>query len=373
MRSLTAHLREPEDHGRLPSIPDCPVCRDERLAGHLPPAARPAANQALLAAGVLASRPPDPVCRRDRARPGARGSAAPRRPVPRTPPTTPTSIPAATRPTFRRSAAGVAGRRAARPRQRRRRRSSRSPRRPDAPIVDAGDGSATSPGAGRPRPARLPRQPERRHPHGGRRPPAAHPRRAASRRAAALPLPIAPRDPTAARGGAATRPRDGGPAATAPPVSPGNQHTDFGAASRHADGRWRRLDSAPRARAAEGRAGRPVHVVLAGESLWSIASDLLGGQARPRRDRARGRPAVGAQQHRIATGDPDLLLVGTSYAAMTDERLMPPAAPDPVPLSTGGRARRAAGRLRRQVHALLVTRAEREEAELERRIRSQPA
>ena len=36
MRSLRAHLRQPEHHARLPFHPDCPVCRSERLAGVLP-------------------------------------------------------------------------------------------------------------------------------------------------------------------------------------------------------------------------------------------------------------------------------------------------------------------------------------------------
>ena len=33
MGSLSAHLRAPEDHARLPFHPDCPVCRSERLTG----------------------------------------------------------------------------------------------------------------------------------------------------------------------------------------------------------------------------------------------------------------------------------------------------------------------------------------------------
>src|SRR3954471_20451959 len=55
MGSLSAHLRRPEEHGRLAFHPDCPVCRSERLLGALP--AEPLISrrtQALLAAGVLA-------------------------------------------------------------------------------------------------------------------------------------------------------------------------------------------------------------------------------------------------------------------------------------------------------------------------------
>src|SRR3954451_6024665 len=55
MASLTAHLREPGDHGRLPFHPACPVCSEQRLAGALPAdALLTRRSQALLAAGVLA-------------------------------------------------------------------------------------------------------------------------------------------------------------------------------------------------------------------------------------------------------------------------------------------------------------------------------
>jgi nucleoid-associated protein YgaU len=55
MGSLTAHLLETGDHGRLRFHPSCPVCRQERLFGTLssePVVSRRA--QALLAGGVLA-------------------------------------------------------------------------------------------------------------------------------------------------------------------------------------------------------------------------------------------------------------------------------------------------------------------------------
>jgi LysM domain len=55
MASLTAHLLEGGDHGRLGFHPSCPVCRRERLFGPLP--SEPVVSrraQALLAGGVLA-------------------------------------------------------------------------------------------------------------------------------------------------------------------------------------------------------------------------------------------------------------------------------------------------------------------------------
>jgi hypothetical protein len=55
MSSLSAHLREPDDHGALAFHPECPICRHERLAGTLPADALVSRRtQALFAAGVLA-------------------------------------------------------------------------------------------------------------------------------------------------------------------------------------------------------------------------------------------------------------------------------------------------------------------------------
>jgi LysM domain len=55
LSSLTAHLLEPGDHGRLPFHASCPVCRRERLSGTL--SSEPVVSrrtQAVLAGGVLA-------------------------------------------------------------------------------------------------------------------------------------------------------------------------------------------------------------------------------------------------------------------------------------------------------------------------------
>lgn len=55
MGSLSAHFREAGDHGRLPFHPNCPVCRQERLYGSLSSEpVVPRRAQALLAGGVLA-------------------------------------------------------------------------------------------------------------------------------------------------------------------------------------------------------------------------------------------------------------------------------------------------------------------------------
>src|SRR3954452_8683615 len=55
MRSLSAHLRAPDDHAGLPFHPDCPMCRRERLSGVLSSEGVVSQRaQAALAAGVLA-------------------------------------------------------------------------------------------------------------------------------------------------------------------------------------------------------------------------------------------------------------------------------------------------------------------------------
>jgi nucleoid-associated protein YgaU len=54
-RSLSAHLREAEDHSRLPFHPACPVCRRDRLAGSLDDEHLVSRRtQAAIAAGLLA-------------------------------------------------------------------------------------------------------------------------------------------------------------------------------------------------------------------------------------------------------------------------------------------------------------------------------
>jgi nucleoid-associated protein YgaU len=66
--------------------------------------------------------------------------------------------------------------------------------------------------------------------------------------------------------------------------------------------------------AADGRAARPgdrAHVVLAGESLWSIARDVLGDGASVAKIAREVNRLWELNSDRIGTGDPDLLMVGT--------------------------------------------------------------
>ena len=62
------------------------------------------------------------------------------------------------------------------------------------------------------------------------------------------------------------------------------------------------------------RTGDRIHVVLAGESLWSIANDLLGGDASVAQVAREVNRLWERNSDRIGTGNPDLLMVGTRLA-----------------------------------------------------------
>jgi resuscitation-promoting factor RpfA len=62
------------------------------------------------------------------------------------------------------------------------------------------------------------------------------------------------------------------------------------------------------------RRGDRVHIVAPGESLWSIAGDLLGDGASVARTAREVNRLWELNRSRIGTGDPNLLRVGTSLA-----------------------------------------------------------
>ena len=66
-----------------------------------------------------------------------------------------------------------------------------------------------------------------------------------------------------------------------------------------------------RARSADPARDARVHVVEPGESLWTIAEDLLGPGAPAARIAREVQRLWSLNEARIGTGDPDLLMVGT--------------------------------------------------------------
>jgi resuscitation-promoting factor RpfA len=54
------------------------------------------------------------------------------------------------------------------------------------------------------------------------------------------------------------------------------------------------------------------YVVQPGDSLWSIAQRLIGAEASPAKIAREVHRLWSLNEERIATGDPDLLMVGTS-------------------------------------------------------------
>ena len=327
--SLSAHLRAPEDHARLPFHPDCPVCRSERLTGVLPPAGVVSLRtQAVLAAGVLAFSAAAPAAalaaepdqeQQGAAAPGQSGERR-YRGQPRLRP----------RRRVHRLAAGRSTGAAARGAVRRRRRRCRPAR----------------PGAGK-----------RRRRSGGRRGRRSRrTERAATRRARDSPGPPSAGDPEQP-----APPTSPGPTADAPPAAtrcaglaaherrfatpgaraPSGHDAGGEEGARPSPSAGARLcpqclRRRPRERAALGhrrsdrpstadvqrrrggrgsrrcRAGRRARTSLArGESLWSIARDMLGGTASTAQIAREVNRLWELNKDRIGTGDRNLLMVGT--------------------------------------------------------------
>jgi hypothetical protein len=334
MASLTAHLRRPGDHGRLPFHPECPICCHDRLAGSLPSdAVVGRRTQALLAASVLALSTATPTAvlaaEPDQEQEGA---TAPEQAAAQAPASAPaydpggdsTDVPFDVAPPPAPDAGSVpepsdddAG-----------------PTEPeaetpgDAPVADSGDGSGTSAPSQEPAPPAQDAASAPPAPATAPQPPQAPPVSAPS---PATPTPETPAPP-ALPDANATRPhhhhqtgranpdrnKDSTPSHAAPAASaPTASAPESSAPSTVFVAQP--PPSAPRASGAanRGQAAQPgdrVHVVAPGESLWSIASDLLGDGASVARTAREVNRLWELNGSRIGTGDPNLLRVGTSLA-----------------------------------------------------------
>ncbi len=322
MRSLSAHLRQPEDHGRLPFHPDCPICREERLSGSLAtngvvtPRTQAALAASLLAfstAAPAAALAAEPDHQQDgTAAPTQTGSPDSAQNPDFDPGGDSTDLPSDAPPVPQAPAPADPGNDDTGPVDQ------EPTTNTTDPVGDTGDGS------GNPSDKQQPSAPT------DPSPPAV-----SAPGASGGPAPGTPAtDPTAATGA----PTATNPAAT--DVTSESTASKKGRDRRH--GRARHVTStsvvpqassiasdtpgangtaevvqppaAPTPPAPSGQHAKPgdrTHIVLRGESLWSIASDVLGGSASPARVAREVHRLWQLNREHIATADPDVLMIGT--------------------------------------------------------------
>lgn len=333
MSSLSAHLRQPDGHAALAFHSACPVCRRERVAGSLPAdALMPRRTQAALVAGMLAfSAGGAPVAVAADPDQTSEGTAAPDLAAGDDPALRPdfdpggdsTDLPFDAPPTTEQPAPPDPD------------SDDVAPLEPepmtdrDVPVADPGD-NADLP---TPHPSAQPSPPP---PDAAASPDAA----ATPQPAPAAPAPTAPTTPETETPVPDSEAPDPDTAAQARPRNPKPQPS----AEAHAQ-HPRSPEPTPQPAAAEpaptatagvatpvaghaatqqtpvlveagaasGRArpGDRSHVVMPGESLWSIAADLLGRDASPARIAREVNRLWALNEQRIATGDRDLILIGT--------------------------------------------------------------
>lgn len=336
MASLTAHLRQPEAHAALPFHPECPICRHERLAGTLPSGGFVSLRtQTALAASVLTLSTMAPVAvaaepdsEQDGAAPVAQtGSSDPSQNPTFDPGGNAETLPQA--PTAGQNPAlATDGDDDTGPIEQ------QSATNTNDPVVDNGDGQEKGQAQQTPQA------------------PAAPQTTPTAVEQAATPPSTADRSP------APPTPTDAGPAGDPPSIAPSSDEpipTDedeppVGGASRgtsrvqkprrHAShlaarkpvrhnqtvgggavptpapapARTSAVASHATATTTAGDAhpGDRTHRVRAGESLWSIASDVLGSSPSPAHIAREAHRLWQLNSDRIGTGSPDLVMVGTT-------------------------------------------------------------
>jgi LysM domain len=309
MPSLTEHLRRPGDHGRLPFHPECPVCLEERLAGKLPSdALLGPRTPALLAAGVLALSTAAPATAlAQEPEQEQEGAVAPDpnatdkyegdlpvdapEPAPewQETPDPDAGAPDDVQPTDEAPAADAPADEV----------EPATVQEPAEPPVDAPPPAVPEVPAPAPVEAPAPT---------GATPPAAP----TSAPAAQLPIGKASSGPplkSFVEKPARNRPA---PTAQSSPVAPAKTAaavpTTPSAAADTA------LVTVASSRSHAARQGDREHVVAPGESLWSIAADLLGGDASVAQTAREVNRLWELNSDRIGTGNPDLLMAGTKLA-----------------------------------------------------------
>jgi hypothetical protein len=337
MPSLNAHLRQPEQHARLPFHPECPICRRERLVGSLPSDALVSRRtQAALAAGVLAfaaaapagtyAQEPDQV---------TEGAAAPEEIDGADPTHDPdfdpggesTDLPFDAPPTQEVAAPPDPEDPDAGPLE-------QEPATDiDAPVADAGD-EPTAPQT----PSQTPTPPP------ATSPPPGTPGTSQQPAATATPTPTPEVDAPASSGasgsadadtdandddatrvgehrkknkrGTAKEPASNTGQAAPPEASVAPASEPAAPATPAAEQTVAAAQTTPApvlavARGSRARPGDRTHVVMRGESLWSIAADHLGGQPTVAKIAREVNRLWVLNRDGIGTGSPDLLMVGT--------------------------------------------------------------
>lgn len=331
MRSLAAHLGDPAVHDRLPFHPSCPICRQTRLTGRMPADELvPPRTQALLAAGVLAvsSAAPGAVAlaaEQDQQQDGTAtvmqtttdpadspdfdpGGAATDLPNPAPP------VPQSAAPADPGNDDNAAV-------------DQTTATNPDDPVVDSGDGSdSTAPAAATTtQPAMLttPTPATDTSAAPATAPTSAPPATETTTAPSSTPEPaeaqagtapsVAPRAVRHAsrsshrqrRHTPAKSTRGGAPQAS---PAPATMATPTPTVTRPAAA----VATAPSAASIDhAKPGDQAHTVQQGESLWSIATDLLGDGATTARVAREVHHLWQLNRDQIGTGDPNLLMVGT--------------------------------------------------------------
>jgi hypothetical protein len=305
MASLTAHLRRPDDHGRLGFHPECPICRRERLSG-APPADTLVGprNQALLAAGVLALSATSPTAvfaagpdeekegtaapeqvAIDEAQPAPAfdpGGQSTELPVDVAPDPAATAGPDPTGETAPLEEEPVADEL--------------------APVEDAGSPGVEeqqAPPLPDPVPAAPPAEPLPTPPVAEPPVPTDRERQAQRRPPSQIPE----------RPDRAGEPKSAQPPAPAAPVPPNPEPVAVPVVGSSAATVHRAQTTEMRRQPA--RKGDRFHVVQRGESLWSIAKDLLGDDASVARIAREVNRLWELNSERSGTGEPDLVMAGT--------------------------------------------------------------
>lgn len=327
MTSLSAHLRRPEAHAELPFHAGCPVCRDERLLGTLTSRGLVSPRtQAALAASLLALTATTPAALAAEQDSEHQGTAPPSQTSPtdtsqsaefdpggsgiELPAQAPTP-PEAQPPTPGNNETG--------------RIEPPSTTNTDAPIVDNGDGSQAPSGQTTPT-AAVPSPPQSSSEPGATAdssPPTTPAQPAASSPPSVAPATAPAVSPRPAQHTTQTTPHEHRASAHHPTMvhqgQPASSSTQLSAKPQPATVTSPAAATAASTPAAartpsadDARLGDRAHTVHAGESLWSIASDILGFSASPARIAREVHRLWRLNRDQIGTGSPDLLMTGTT-------------------------------------------------------------